>query len=62
MITITSDQIFGWESKVLSEKSMPTLAASENSFAPKLTYIHNSKRAIKFEEYCLKQDKASFAR
>ena len=30
------------------------------SFAPKLTYIQNSKIAVKFEGKCLKQDKVSF--
>ena len=29
----------------------------KNSFTPKLTYIHNFKITVNFEEICLKQDK-----
>ena len=33
---------------------------SDTSFAPKFTYIHNSKIAVRFDRNCLKQDKVSF--
>ena len=32
---------------------------SDTSFAPKFTYIHNSKIAVRFDRNCLKQDKVS---
>ena len=46
----TIDKIFGLKSKQLSD----------TSFAPKFTYIHNSKIAVRFDRNCLKQDKVSF--
>lgn len=44
----------------ISKASITTPDRTDNSFAPKLTLIHNSKLAIKFEENCLKQDKGPF--
>lgn len=44
----------------MSEKSIATSAKSDNSFPAKLTYIHNSKVAVKFHGNCVKQDKVSF--
>ena len=43
----------------MSERSITIPATSDNSFTPKLTYIHNSK-VVKFEENRLKQDKIPF--
>ena len=45
----------------MSEESIATPATSDNIFAPKLTYIHNSEIAVKFERNYLKQDKVYFA-
>ena len=42
----------------MSKETITT--TSDNSFAPKITEIHNSKIALKFEGNCLKQDKVSF--
>ena len=39
------------------EESTRTPATSDNIFAPKLTYIYNFKKAVKFEGSCLKQEK-----
>ena len=47
----------GRESKELSEESITTPDRSDNSFAPKPTYIHISKIALVFEGSCLKQNK-----
>ena len=33
------------------------ISYKKNSFTPKLTYIHNFKITVNFEEICLKQDK-----
>ena len=52
MITATIDKIFTWKSKIFSEESITT----DSSFAPKLTFIHNAKMAVKPEANCLKQD------
>ena len=57
----TIDNIFGWKSEGLSENSITIRATSDNSFDPKLTYIHYSEIAVKFEGNCLKQDKVSFS-
>ena len=38
-----------WKSKWLSEECIATPATLDNSFAPKLTYIHSSKIAVKFQ-------------
>ena len=46
--------------KGCQKKGITAPAASDNSFAPKRTCIHNSKTAVKFEVNCLKQDKVSF--
>ena len=48
------------ESKGLSEESVTNLASSGYSFAPKRTYIHISKIAVKFKGNRLKQDKVYF--
>ena len=45
--------------KRLLEKSITTVTSS-NSFVPKVTYIQDSKIALKFEGNSLKQDKISF--
>ena len=45
--------------KGLLEKSITTVTSS-NSFVPKVTYIQDSKIALKFEGNSLKQDKISF--
>ena len=51
--------MFEWKYKEFPEESIITPARSDNSFIPKLTYIHNSKVAVKFERNCLK-NKVSF--
>ena len=50
----TTDTSVGWKSRKSSEESITTPTISENSFAPKLTYIHNPKIAVKFEGSYLK--------
>ena len=42
------------------EQGITTVSASDDSFAPKLTYIRNAKIVVKFKGNCLKQDKVSF--
>ena len=44
----------------MSEETIKNPATSDNSFSPKLTYIHNSKIVVKYEGSCLTQDKVSF--
>ena len=57
----TVDNLKGWwKSKGLSEESITTPATLDNSFATKLSYIHNSKIAVKFQGNCLKQKKVIF--
>ena len=48
-------KMLGWKSKGLSEENITNPATSDNSFTPKLTYNHNSKVAVKFEENCIRQ-------
>ena len=60
MFTGSISKISGWKSKGLSEEIITTPATSDNSFAPKLTYIDNSKTAVKLEGNYLKQNKVSF--
>ena len=47
--------MLGRKSKGLSEENITNPATSDNSFTPKLTYNHNSKVAVKFEENCIRQ-------
>ena len=44
----------------MSEQKIETSATLDNFFSSKLTYFHNSKKAVKFELSCLKQSKISF--
>ena len=44
----------------MSDESIINPATSCNSFAPKLTYIHNSKMAPKYEGSCLEQNTEYF--
>ena len=60
MFSRTIYKSLGWKSKGLSEENITTLATSDKIFAPKITYIHDSKIAIKCEGNFLKQDKVSF--
>ena len=60
MFSRTIYKSLGWKSKGLSEENITTLATSDKSFVPKVTYIHNSKIAIKCEGNFSKQDKVSF--
>ena len=60
MFTGSIGKILGWKSKGLLEESITTPITADNSFAAKLTYIHNPKIAVKFEGNCLKQEKVSF--
>ena len=45
----------------MSEESVKTPATLDKSFTAKLTYVHNSKVGIKFEEKYWKQDKVSLS-
>ena len=47
LIKVSDGNLKGFQKKVL-----PTPATSRNSFIPKLTYIHNSKIAVKLEQNC----------
>ena len=44
IFTDINDKFFGWKSNGFSEESVMTPVTSSNSFIPKLTYIHNSKK------------------
>ena len=54
------DKVFWLKSKGLSEQIITIHVPSDNNFTPKLTYVRNSKMAVKFEANCLKQDKIPF--
>lgn len=56
-----SDKHFAWKCNGLSEDSIKTPVTSDNSFAPKLTFVYNGKIGAKFKGNCLIQDnKISF--
>ena len=55
----TIDINFGKKPKMFSKENIRA-ALSDNSLAPALTYIHNSRITVKFEGNCLKRDKVSF--
>ena len=46
--------MLGWKSKTLSEETITSHVTSDNNFASKLAYIHNTKIAVEFEVNCLK--------
>ena len=48
------------KSKGLSGESITDPATKENGFAPKLTYVHNFKKVVKFEGNWCKQNKIFF--
>ena len=48
------------KSKELSGESITDPATKENGFAPKLTYVHNFKKVVKFEGNWCKQNKIYF--
>ena len=54
MFTSSIEKMFERKSKGLSEESITTSAASDNSLVSRLAFDHNSKKAVKFEGNCLK--------
>ena len=48
------DKTFEWKPKGFSEETITTPATLNNSFAPKLAYVYNSKTVVRFEVNCLK--------
>ena len=57
MLTNDTETIITWWSKGLSVESIKPPSALDNSLAPKLKKIHNSKIAVEFKGNCLKWDK-----
>ena len=55
----TSDRILAWKPKGLSEEGIKPPAISDNSLAPRLTFVLNIKMAVGFKRSCLKQDKTA---
>ena len=55
------DKIFRWKTTEQSKDSITTPTTSNNSFAPKLAYIYNSKIAVRLEVNCLKQGNVFFS-
>ena len=51
--------IYFWKSKGLSDERINSIAASNYSITPELSY-YGSKIRVKFNESCLKQDKITF--
>ena len=54
-----TDFVSSWKSKGLSAESIKTLATSDNSLTPTLSY-YGTKTRVKFHGSCLKQPKGSF--
>ena len=54
-----TDFVSSWKSKGLSAESIKTLATSDNSLTPALSY-YGTKTRVKFHGSCLKQPKGSF--
>ena len=55
----TSDKILAWKSKGLSKEGIKPPAISDNSLAPRLTFVLNIKIAVGLKRSCLKQDKTA---
>ena len=51
--------ISSWQSKGLSDETIKTLATSDNSLNPKVSY-YGTKARLEFRGSCLKQDKSTF--
>ena len=45
--------------KGLSDESIKPLSTFDNSLNPQISYFDNSRIEIKFDGYCLKQDKVT---
>ena len=54
-----TDHISEWKSKRLSDEITKPPSKTNNSLAPKLSYF-GTKRKVKFNGSCLKQDKITF--
>ena len=52
----TGDYIYFWKSKRLSDENITPPTASNYSLSPELSYL-GTKRRVKFDGSCLKQDK-----
>ena len=55
----TSNYIYFWKSKGLSDKNITVPATSDYSLNPQLSYL-GTKTRLKFRGSCLKQDKTTF--
>ena len=55
-----TERIMEWKSKGFPSESIEPPTTSDNSFAPELKWIHNSKIAVEFKKSCSKQDKDTF--
>ena len=53
------NHISPWKSEGFSDESIKPPATSNNSLAPSLNYV-GGKTKVKFEGFCLKQDKITF--
>lgn len=60
MPTGDTEKIMAQETKRSPDESIKPLNTPSNSFAPKLTWNHNSKITADFGGSCLKQNKAIF--
>ena len=58
-VIANTDFVSSWKSKGLSAESIKTLATSDNSLTPALSY-YGTKTRVKFHGSCLKQPKGSF--
>ena len=57
----SANYIYFWKSKELSDERINSITASNyESITPKLSY-YGSKIRVKFNESCLKQDKATYS-
>ena len=55
----TSNYIYFWKSKGLSDENITAPTTTDYSVNPQLTYFHTKTR-VKFKESCLKQDKITY--
>ena len=55
-----TERIVEWKSKGFPSESIEPPTTSDNSFAPELKWIHNSKIAVELKKSCSKQDKDTF--
>ena len=55
-----TETVLAWKFKGLSDKCIKPRTTSNNTLAPKLKWIQNSKISVDFKRICLKQDKVTF--